>query len=161
MINQRSLSYGDLERFLAFRHHANFEQMRGALRGRMKHLQKLGFPLETSGAGKGQRVRYAPCVVGKIAVAFELMACGVAPADVVALVESHWLLIARAFAEAHPDFLALRCEFDFLAYRSGTRWRVHLVDSVRVQPGTRRVTFVDLLSVRRDLDAFMETEGAR
>lgn len=77
------LTYAEVEELLARLHNVH-SLRRTALMGRIKNLQRLGWP-EGTNVGKGARVRYDTRRVLSLVVAFELMAAGVTPDRAVTL----------------------------------------------------------------------------
>lgn len=81
-----NLTYKEVEELLARLHDVHPER-RGALLGRIKHLQRLGWP-EGTNVGKGSRVRYDTQKTLSLVIAFELLDVGVTPERTVSLLNS-------------------------------------------------------------------------
>lgn len=78
------LSYGQIEALLAKLH--SFEPShRGALKARLKHLKRLGFPPGVN-VGSGKRVEYDAGSILKLLIAFELLQLGWMPEKSISLV---------------------------------------------------------------------------
>lgn len=82
------LGYGQVEALLA-RLHRIADDKRVAFQGRLKHLQRLGFPRQTN-TGKGRRVRHSYETLIQLVLALELTQFGLAPQRVVQLVNGGW-----------------------------------------------------------------------
>ncbi|MDE1918566.1 MAG: hypothetical protein KGJ57_21200 [Sphingomonadales bacterium] len=89
------------------------------VQARIKYFHRLDFPFKPTGVGSGWRVEYDIDAFLRIVVAFELLAAGVAPVKTVALVNSGWAAISRAFARgwtareergAEPSLMLLRSD---------------------------------------------------
>ncbi|WP_210486764.1 hypothetical protein [Microvirga antarctica] len=78
-----------METALAHMHGAGPEVQRGAFRGRLKHLQRLGLPLGDK-PGKGKRIKYSEGQVWQLALALELAQCGVDPVTIVKMIQQCW-----------------------------------------------------------------------
>lgn len=96
------LSYGELEEFIAHLHRVAPEK-RTALKGRLKHFQRLSWPAGTN-KGKGARVNYGVGQTFSLAVAFEMLQIGLTPERVVEQLRMSTGLIARGFAAAYEDY---------------------------------------------------------
>lgn len=75
------LTYAELEDFLAELHRVAPEK-RIALRGRLKHFQRLGWP-EGTNQGKGARVQYGIGQTMSLVMAMEMLQLGLTPERVV------------------------------------------------------------------------------
>lgn len=95
-------AYAVVETALARMHGADAEVQRGAFRGRMKHLQRLGLPLGDK-PGKGRRIDYSEAQIVQLALALELSEAGLDPTRIVTFIESCWYL----FFEKRVKDLAL------------------------------------------------------
>ncbi|WP_157085661.1 hypothetical protein [Methylobacterium sp. Leaf99] len=82
-------SYAAVETALARLHDANPEVQRGAFRGRLKHLQRLGLPLGEK-PGKGSRINYDAQQIWQLAVALELAEFGIDPTKIVLIIKHQW-----------------------------------------------------------------------
>ena len=92
------LTYGELELFLAEIHKAAPEK-RTALKGRLKHFQRLGWP-EGTNKGKGARVKYGFGQTMMLAMGMELLQLGLTPERVVLQLRYSGGYLADGFAEA-------------------------------------------------------------
>lgn len=114
------LSYGELEDFLA-KIHCVAPDRRTALKGRLKHFQRLGWPPGTN-KGKGARVRYDTGQILSLAVAMEMLELGMTPERVVEQLGLHGSDLALGFidvmASEHPLEEAVFFIFDPDALRS-------------------------------------------
>lgn len=95
-----ALSYAEVTSFIAERH-SIADDKRTALRGRLQHFQRLGWP---SGAnlGRGTRVRYGLKEVMLLAMAFEMIQLGMSPERIV----DAWRQEASGLARQVRDYLA-------------------------------------------------------
>lgn len=82
-------SYAIVETALARLHDAGPEVQRGAFRGRLKHLQRLGLPLGEK-PGKGTRIDYDAQQIWQLAIALELAEFGIDPLKIAQIVKSAW-----------------------------------------------------------------------
>lgn len=96
------LSYGELEDFLA-KIHGVVPEKRTALKGRLKHFQRLGWPAGTN-KGKGARVQYGIGQTMCLAVGMEMLQLGLTPERVVDHFKFGAETVARAFAAALDDY---------------------------------------------------------
>jgi hypothetical protein len=76
------LRYAEIEEFIAKIHNVN-EEKRIALKGRLKHFQRLGWP-EGTNQGKGSRVRYGVGQALSLALGFEMLQLGLTPERIAA-----------------------------------------------------------------------------
>jgi hypothetical protein len=97
--------YALVERALAWVLDVGPEAQRGALRGRLKHLQRLGLPgLMT---GKGTRVLYTHEQVCQWLIALLMLQVGINPTVIVRLVQRQWPTLERRCRQARDrDALA-------------------------------------------------------
>ena len=91
------LSYGEIEDFLA-KIHSVTPDKRTALKGRLKHFQRLGWPAGTN-QGKGARVRYNPGQTLSLAVALEMLQLGMTPERVVEHLGIYGSYLAMGFVD--------------------------------------------------------------
>jgi hypothetical protein len=81
-------SYGAVEFALAWVFGADDAVRHGALRGRLKHLGRLGWP--GIGRGKGQRVLYSHEQAVQLLIALMLEELGIDPSVIVGLLKQYW-----------------------------------------------------------------------
>ncbi len=101
------LSFGELEGFLALLHEVAPEK-HGALKARMKHLQRLGWPVGAN-RGRGAKEGYGVDQSLSLAMAFEMLRLGMTPERVLAQLTIergymvHGFLDALAQPSVDPD----------------------------------------------------------
>jgi hypothetical protein len=83
------VTYAVAEGILARLHGVDAEAQRGAFRGRLKHLKRLGIPLDSS-PGKGKKIKYSIEQLYQWAFCLELEEFGLDPALISALVRRYW-----------------------------------------------------------------------
>lgn len=96
------LSYRELEDFLA-EIHCVAPEKRTALKGRLKHFQRLGWPAGTN-QGKGARVQYGIGQTMCLAVGLEMLQLGLTPERVVEHFQFGAGTLALGFREALADY---------------------------------------------------------
>lgn len=84
----------EVEAILALIHNIS-DEGRGALRARMRHLQRLSFPHGVN-TGRGTPARYGLAPVFHLALAFELIQLGISPERCVDLLNEGLPLIVKA-----------------------------------------------------------------
>ena len=109
---ERPLAYGQVEKVLG-RIFWIDEQQKGAFRGKLKHLQKLGLP--GTEPGKGRRVAYTRELVFQLLLALLFGQLGTDPTLVVRMVKTNWKAVLAPAVEAA------------IAYRAQMGNRVYLV----------------------------------
>jgi len=77
---------------LMMRLHNVIPERRIALMGRLKHLQRLGWPPD-SNLGKGKRVRYSAQQIVLVALALEMIQLGLTPERTVKTLQAHFAYI--------------------------------------------------------------------
>jgi hypothetical protein len=87
-------NYGEVFTLLGMAHGVPKER-EPALRGRLQHLQKLGFP-EGIKTGRGRPAKYGPAQVLGLLVAFELLQLGLTPERAARVVQYNLSVIAKA-----------------------------------------------------------------
>jgi hypothetical protein len=87
--NQVPFTYAEAEILLARLYKADEAAQRGAFRGRLKHLQRLGIPMG-SRPGKGKKVSYDRQQIYQWAFCLELEEFGIDPTVIVRIVEREW-----------------------------------------------------------------------
>jgi hypothetical protein len=110
------LTFGQVEDLLASLH-AVSDEHRIALRGRIKHFQRNGWPRGTN-TGKGRPARYDFPSLLALAVAFELTQVGMTPDRIVEVLAENWSIVSTAanLVLARPDrdepasFIYLYCD---------------------------------------------------
>lgn len=95
------LTYNDVEELLARLHEVSDAQ-RGALKGRLKHFQRNGWPGGTN-TGKGKRATYGFGALLKIALGFELLQLGLTPERAAEVLKDNWHIIDIALSLANPS----------------------------------------------------------
>jgi hypothetical protein len=82
-------SYATMELALARLHGADEKAQKGVLRGRIKHLQRLGLPLGQRPV-KGRANDYSDEQVWQFALALEFAQCGIDPTTAVQIISAYW-----------------------------------------------------------------------
>jgi hypothetical protein len=88
---QPLFEYGEVEAALAGVFGADRKHQHGALRGRLKNLQRLGLG---SGTGKGARNRYSRAQVYQWLLCLVLMESGIDPSIIIPTVKTNWNKLA-------------------------------------------------------------------
>jgi len=83
--------YAQVERALAALHEADPTAQKGPLRGRIKHLQRLGIPLGLQ-PGRGKSIDYGYDEVFQFAICLELAEFGVDPVTIKSILEENWII---------------------------------------------------------------------
>jgi hypothetical protein len=91
-------AYREIETALAAALGIRAQHQRGALRARLKHVQRLG--LVDLKAGKGKRIEYSYAQATQWLLALILAETGVDPTMVVATIKNNWKHISRDIEEA-------------------------------------------------------------
>jgi len=99
MQKQWSLSYAEAESILAKLHGVPDDTQKGAFRGRLKHLRRLGIPID-SHTGRGSKISYLPDQLFQWAFCLELAEFGIDPVVIATFIKSKWS------AEISEQFLA-------------------------------------------------------
>ncbi|MCZ8320841.1 MAG: hypothetical protein O9296_04550 [Novosphingobium sp.] len=160
-----NISYAELEGFLAAIHRVAPEK-RIALKGRLKHFQRLGWPSGTN-QGKGARVQYGIGQTLMLAMGFELLQLGLTPERVVEQFKFSGRYLAKGFSEAlahygpeaepiyyafSPESLAsLRGDDVEVGFQSIMVSRDKVAELMQI-PGawlTRRFAFIDMAELLR------------
>ena len=104
VLTENAFTYGEAETLLAKLHGAEAVQ-RLAFRGRMKHLKRVGIPLDTS-VGQGKKQLYSEDHVWQWAFALELEQVNVDPTSIGKIMAAYWVDSIRpayiAAKEASP-----------------------------------------------------------
>ncbi|MEH2570662.1 hypothetical protein [Bradyrhizobium sp. AZCC 2289] len=88
-MSESELQYAEAEHLLAHLHGADEKVRTGAFRGRLKHLKRLGIPLD-SNPGRGAKITYTQEQVWQWAFCLELAEFGIDPTIIVQLVKTEW-----------------------------------------------------------------------
>jgi len=110
------LTFGQVEDLLACLH-AVSDEHRIALRGRIKHFQRNGWPKGTN-TGKGKPARYDFPGLLALAVAFEFTQIGMPPDRIVEMLSENWskvrtaasLVLTRKDSDRPENFVYLYCD---------------------------------------------------
>jgi hypothetical protein len=84
-----SVSYAEAETVLARLHAASGDVQKNAFRGRLKHLKRLGIPLN-SNPGRGSKIFYFEDELFQWAFSLELAEFGIDPATIARFIQSEW-----------------------------------------------------------------------
>lgn len=95
-------SYGQLETLIARNYDSPAKVQAGALRGRIRHLRRLGLP--SGGVGRGNAITYAKANIYEIGFCLECEELGIIPTVAVKLLEMHRDYILHAYGRAEQDF---------------------------------------------------------
>ena len=82
------LAYADVERVLA-KMNRIADDKRTAFKARLKHLQRLGFPVGAN-TGTGKRAIYDADMLFQLVMAVELIQCGLPPKLIVTVLTDNW-----------------------------------------------------------------------
>ena len=96
------LSYGELEGYLAEMHHVS-NNKRAALKGRLKHFQRLGWPSGTN-QGKGARVQYGVGQTLSLALGLEMLQLGLTPEKIVEQMRLGGISLPYGFIECLDQY---------------------------------------------------------
>src|SRR6476659_4116020 len=97
---QPLFEYREVEAALAEVFKADSKHQQGALRGRLKNLQRLGLG---SGTGKGARNRYSRAQVYQWLLCLTLMESGVDPSIIIPMVKANWKMLAPVAMQAADE----------------------------------------------------------
>jgi hypothetical protein len=109
-----TLRYGQVEELLARLHGADRSAQTGALRGRIKHLRRLGMPFGAS-PGTGNKIEYEKSQIYQFSFCLELEELGLDPALIVSSLEMHKDFVLRAYASAERE-LAKGLDYYFFIF---------------------------------------------
>ena len=167
-----SVSYAEAERMLASLHGASGDVQTGAFRGRLKHLKRLGIPLDSS-PGRGSKIRYFQDQLYQWAFCLELAEFGIDPTTIAGFVQDQWVSdLSHRFQDARtspsdlyfamrPRFMAnawLDEPFD-LQWIKGTG-ATHFVH--RLSGNNKRAILINITDLTRQIDdAGLEYHSAR
>lgn len=98
-----ALNLRELEPALAQLHDVS-PSKRSAFAARLKHLQKIGFPIGTN-TGKGRPAAYTFEATCQLLVAFELMQFGMIPVQAISYVNRNWSFGRISFASALKEIV--------------------------------------------------------
>lgn len=104
--------YSEVSRLIA-RLHGIGEERLTALRGRLQHLQKMGFPPGVN-TGRGRPAEYGPSQVLMLILILEFMAVGLAPERAVRLLRQRESEVKKATRLALPGLLTEKVEAVFV-----------------------------------------------
>lgn len=164
------LSFGQVEDLLASLH-AVSDEHRIALRGRIKHFQRNGWPKGTN-TGKGKRARYDFPGLLALAVAFEFTQIGMPPDRIVEMLSENWskvrtaasLVLTRKGSDRPENFVYLYCDPAALSGLSRPSLQDRAVATFRFlmgrelvqafqqrEPDARRISLVNLTDLLEGL----------
>jgi hypothetical protein len=118
-------SYGAIESALATVFNTDRKTQHGALRGRLKHLQRVGFGVA---AGKGARVQYSLAQASQWLLAMLMGEVGIDPTISVETIQKAWPQLQRWFERAldkearsggNPIWLTLRPPAEMTGWTKG------------------------------------------
>jgi hypothetical protein len=105
----RGYTYAAVEAALAKVFHAGVTAQKGALRGRIQNLRRLGLP--SGGPGRGKTISYTDARVCAWLIALELEEFGIDPALAVRMIKTRWTDLSRFIREArspsHRDVIVI------------------------------------------------------
>lgn len=104
--------YSEVSQLIAKLHGVG-EERQTALRGRLQHLQKLGFPTGVN-TGRGRPAEYGPSQVLMLILILEFMAVGLAPERAVRLLRQRESEVKKATRLALPGLLTEEVEAVFV-----------------------------------------------
>jgi hypothetical protein len=100
-----AFSYGAVEKALGAVFDANAKTQQGALRGRLKHLQRLGLPGTV--AGKGTRIQYSAEQACQWLLALLMSDAGIDPKVSVKLIHKFWAKYLKSIVLKATDHEAM------------------------------------------------------
>jgi hypothetical protein len=111
----QTFKYGEVEGILARLHGADADAQAGALRGRIKHLRRLGMPFGQS-PGTGNKIEYGSAEIYQFAFCLELEEFGLDPALIVGLLEAHRAYVLSCYAGAEKKLAADGGDYYFFLF---------------------------------------------
>jgi hypothetical protein len=112
-----SLVYGQIEQALAATFEADSKARQNSIRSRLKHLRRLGIPLEAKNVGRGQRRFYDRAQALQMLLALEAEEFGLDPAVTAAVLRRWWDPYLASFCRMAVDAQALAGNPVFLGLR--------------------------------------------
>jgi hypothetical protein len=149
--------YGQVETILARLHDADSDAQAGALRGRIKHLRRLGLPFGTS-PGTGNKILYEKSQIYQFAFCLELEEFGINPDLIVKLLETYRDFVLSAYTSAEREFekgndYYFRFHTDFMS----ANWSKEKLKF----PGIPTITAGPIKQIERDISALNRNRARR
>ncbi|UGY15574.1 hypothetical protein HAP48_0044870 [Bradyrhizobium septentrionale] len=149
-----SVSYADAEGILARIHRAGDVQQ-AAFRARLKHLKRLGIPLESS-PGRGAKIWYFEEQMWQWAIALELAEFGIDPGTVAEFIKENWSSdLLPNFKRAMKEYSAGKTDDLLLVLHPNLMQSGWAADKVALEPEWRRpsegLKITRLLAERRTM----------
>lgn len=141
-------------------------EKRVALRGRMKHFQRMGFPAKTN-TGKGVPAKFTFNRLMQLVFAFELVQSGLDPSAAKSVISEHWSQMSPAVARAMVEDAFV--EDDPAEFETGAIVFAFYIDGLHALQGSDEPEYYGALKILtkdraadalRDLNAGIEFVSA-
>jgi hypothetical protein len=157
-----SVTYAEAETMLASLHGASGDVQSRAFRGRLKHLKRLGIPIDSS-PGRGSKIAYSDDQLHQWAFCLELAEFGIDPTTIASFVLNEWASnLSPHFQEALTSrsdiYFAMRPRLMANAWEPGSfdlQW-IDLKRATnflhRLSGGNRRAILINISDLTKQID---------